>query len=209
MGLGEWIGAALAFLGPPGVLAAMFLIFLVDAAIFPALPELFILLFYDQLVASWGWPSVATAAVLLTLALAGDVAGNAAVYAFVRRTRAGRRTPRLLRRWGAWVERVMKRWISFLLVRDERVILMNRIAPAVPITGAFIAVCGWNLRRSLAYVAIGGAVKYVFLLLLFVGLGYALDPGTARGVSIAAVLALVAASLAAGWLRRRRMVSPG
>ena|SRR3990170_2157844 len=209
MGLGEWIGAALAFLGPPGVLAGMFLIFLVDAAIFPALPEVFILLFYDQLVSSWGWPSVAAAAVLLVLALAGDVSGNAAVYSFVKRSRAGRRTPRLLRRWGAWVEKVMKRWVSFLLVRDERVILMNRIAPAVPITGAFIAVCGWNLRRSLAYVVVGGAVKYVFLLALFVGLGYAVDPGTARWVSISAVLALVVASLAAGWYRRQRMVARG
>ena len=89
----------------------------------------------------------------------------------------------------------------FLAVRDERVILVNRIAPAVPFTGAFIAVCGWNLRRSLAYVLIGGVAKYVLLLLLVIGLGWAFEPSLARLVTIVAVIVLVVASLLAGWYR--------
>jgi membrane protein DedA with SNARE-associated domain len=98
----------------------------------------------------------------------------------------------------------MKKWTSFLAVRDERIILVNRIAPAVPFTGAFIAVCGWNLRRSLAYVLLGGVVKYMLLLVLVIGLGLAFDPEAARLVTLVAVVVLVVASLAAGWYRGRK-----
>ncbi|MEK6851813.1 MAG: hypothetical protein AABY30_04665 [Candidatus Thermoplasmatota archaeon] len=200
MGLGEWIGAALSFLGPPGVLAAMFLIFLLDAALFPALPEVFIVAFYFVLTGTWAWAPAAAVATLLALALAGDLCGNAGLYAIVRRIQDAGRWPRFL-------ERAMKKWTSFLAVSDERVILVNRIAPAVPLTGAFIAVCGWSLSKSLGYVLLGGAVKYVALLAIVLGLGVAFDPDTARLISVVAVVALVVASLVAGWYRRQRMVA--
>jgi len=197
MALGDWIRDAFAFLGPGGILAAMFLIFLVDAAIFPALPEVFIVLFYQQLVDTWFWSTAPAAGSLLVLALAGDLCGNAGMYGITKWFHARGKVPRIL-------EKAMKKWTSFLAVRDERIILVNRIAPAVPFTGAFIAVCGWNLRRSLAYVLLGGVVKYVLLLLLVIGLGLAFEPGAARLVTLVAVVVLVVASLAAGWYRGRK-----
>jgi len=197
MGLGDWFRDAFAFLGPGGVLAAMFLIFLVDAAIFPALPEVFIVLFYQQLVDIWSWSSASAAASLLVLALAGDLCGNAGMYGIMKWFHARGHVPKV-------IEKAMKKWTSFLAVRDERIILVNRIAPAVPFTGAFIAVCGWSLRRSLAYVLIGGVAKYVLLLLLVVGLGLAFEPGAARLVTLVAVIALVVASLVAGFYRGRK-----
>ncbi len=100
----------------------------------------------------------------------------------------------------------MRKWTSFLAVRDERLILVNRIAPAVPLTGAFIAVCGWDLRRSLGYVLLGGAVKYAALLGVAAALGITLSPETGRVVTISAVIVLVVVSLVAGHLRRRRAV---
>ena len=197
MALGDLIRDAFAFLGPGGILAAMFLIFLVDAAIFPALPEVFIVLFYQQLVDTWFWSIAVAAGSLLVLALAGDLCGNAGMYGITKWFHARGKVPRIL-------EKAMKKWTSFLAVRDERIILVNRIAPAVPFTGAFIAVCGWNLRRSLAYVLLGGVVKYVLLLLLVIGLGLAFEPGAARLVTLVAVVVLVVASLAAGWYRGRK-----
>ena len=198
MGLGDWIGAALSVLGAPGLLVAIFLIFLLDAALFPALPELFIVAFYFVLTDAWAWTPAVAAATLLALALAGDLCGNAGLYAIVRRLKDAGRLPR-------FVQRAMTKWTSFLAVGDERAILVNRIAPAVPLTGAFIAVCGWSLRKSLAYVLIGGAAKYAVLLVLIVGLGVAFSPDAARLISITAVVVLVVASFAAGWYRRRRM----
>ena len=35
-------------------------------------------------------------------------------------------------------------------------ILINRIAPILPFLGAFIALAGWKLKRSLIYVVVGG-----------------------------------------------------
>src|SRR2546422_5176767 len=200
MALGDWIEGALAFLGPAGLLLAMVLIFLVDAAIFPALPEVFIVAFYFVLTGTWSWAPAVAALTLLGLALVGDVSGNALLYAVVQRMKATGHVP-------GFVERAMRKWTSFLAMGDERLILLNRIAPAVPLTGAFIAICGWNVRKSLAYVVIGGAAKYVLLLVVIIGLGLAFDPATARLVPIVAVLVLVAASFAAGWIRRQRMVA--
>ena len=198
MALGEWIETVFAFLGAPGLLAAMFLIFLADAAVFPALPEVFIVAFYFQLTLGSGWAPLAASATLLALALAGDVCGNAGLFALVRSLRARGHVPRRL-------ERVMQRYVRALLVKDERVLLVNRIAPAVPLTGAFIAVCGWNPRRSLAYVFAGGLAKYALLLALAAWLGVVLDPGLAQNATFAAVGAFVAASFAAGHLRRRKL----
>src|SRR3990170_3089492 len=145
MGLGDWLQSTLGFLGPGGLLVAIFLIFFVDAVVFPALPELFVVVFYFQLV-DWGWLPLAAGGALLAL-----------------------------------------------------------VAPAVPFTGAFIAVCGWNLRKSLAFIAIGGAAKYALLLVIIAGLGVAFSPETARIVTLVAVVVLVGASVAAGQIRKRRL----
>jgi len=176
----------------------MLLIFLADAALFPALPEVFIVGFYF-LHPALGMPPLPWALALLGVALVGDVAGNALLYGIVK---AGLvRTKRM----PGWLDRAMKKWTSLLLVRDERVILVNRIAPAVPLTGAFIAVCGWSLRRSLAYVVLGGALKYSVLLVLTGVAGLAFSPDLARTVTLVAVVGFVGASLVAGRLRARRM----
>ncbi len=176
----------------------MFLIFLVDAALFPALPEVFIVGFYF-LHPAFNMAPLPWALTLLGVALAGDVAGNSLLYWVVK---AGLvRTNRM----PGWLDRAMKKWTSLLLVRDERVILVNRIAPAVPLTGAFIAVCGWSLRKSLGYVLLGGAVKYSVLLVLIGAVGLAFSPDVARIVTIVAVVVFVGASLVAGRMQARRM----
>src|SRR6266702_3540418 len=140
--LDEFLAALFGSLGPVGSLLALLLIFAGDAALFPALPEAWIVVTYayrpevtDPLV----WT-----ALLLGTAVVGDVLGTTALYAVVRRVLVeGRRMP-------GWLERGMQRWTGFLLVRDERVILLNRLAPVVPFVGAFIATLRWNYRRSIA-----------------------------------------------------------
>src|SRR2546430_9662952 len=149
--LDDVLAALFASLGPIGSLLALLVIFAVDAALFPALPEAWILLSYPfrpETVDAGGW-----AAVLLLVAVAGDLLGTTILYALVRRILVrGRRMPH-------WLESGMRRWTEFLGVPDERAILLNRIAPVVPLVGAFIATLQWNYRRSMGFVAVGGGGK--------------------------------------------------
>src|SRR2546423_14537869 len=84
------LAALFASLGPVGSLRALLVIFAVDAALFPALPEAWILITYTfrpETMDAVGW-----AAVLLLVAVAGDLLGTSILYALVRRVlvRGGR-----------------------------------------------------------------------------------------------------------------------
>src|SRR6267378_1917949 len=161
--LDDVLAALFASLGPIGSLVALLLIFAVDAALFPALPEAWILITYTfrpEAMDAAGW-----AAILLLAAVAGDLLGTSILYGLVRRVLVqGRRMPH-------WLDSGMRRWTEFLGVPDERAILLNRIAPVVPFVGAFIATLRWNYRRSMAFVAVGGLAKYAVLLYLVFVIG--------------------------------------
>ncbi len=198
--LDEFLAALFASLGPVGSLIALLLIFAVDAAFFPALPEVWIVVTYEFPQAALTSP--AWAILLLVVAVAGDLLGTTVLYVFVRRVLVqGGRMPR-------WLEAGMRRWTEFLIVRDERVILLNRVAPVVPFVGAFIATLGWNYRRSMLFVAVGGLAKYAVLLYIVFAIGVAYDPGTARAITIVLVIGVVALSFIGSWMYRRRFRVP-
>lgn len=196
----DFLSGLFAFLGPAGALIVLFFVFVLDAALFPALPEVAIVLTYSYIPA--GFDPGSWAVVLVAIAVAGEATGNTALYVFVSRALIRRgHMPRTL-------ERFMQRWIQFLVVRDEKVILLNRVAPVVPLVGAFIAACRWDYRRSLAYIVGGAAAKYVVLLVLVGWVGIAYDPATARWVTVGLVLGIVAVSLGLSVLYRRRVGVP-
>ncbi|MCI4371845.1 MAG: hypothetical protein L3J78_04275 [Thermoplasmata archaeon] len=195
--LGDFLPALLATLGPFGSLVALLVIFAVDAALFPALPEAWVVLAFTY--RPEAMDPVMWAGMLLAVAVLGDVLGTSLLYSVVRRVLVqGRRMPR-------WLENGMKRWTEFLLVRDERIILLNRVAPVVPFVGAFIATLRWDFRRSMAFTAIGGFAKYAVLLYIVFAIGVAYDVGTARGITLALVVLVVAISFLASYLYRRRL----
>ena len=198
-GVGDFLAALFAFLGPAGTVIALYVIFVVDAALLPVFPEFFVVLFF---IANQGTAnSFAWATTLWLTAIAGEVTGNSLIYLIVKRALvASGKMPKR-------IERAMAGWVNFLIVRDERVILLNRVAPVVPMVGAFIAVMRWNVRLSLAYIALGAAVKYAALLALAGWLGVTVSPSIAGAVTILLVLAIVAASVSAGYVRRRRIVN--
>ncbi len=197
----DWLSGLFAFLGPAGTLVALFFVFVIDAAIIPALPELAVVLSYllgrPADVAPIPW-----AGLLLAMAVAGEVVGNTLMFLWVRKLVVDRgHLPRL-------IGRAMRGWTNLMVVKDERIILVNRIAPVVPFVGAFIAVVGWSFRRSIAYIVVGAAAKYSLLLVLVGYLGVAYDPNTATLITVVAVLLLVAVSVAAAMLLRRRAAAP-
>jgi membrane protein DedA with SNARE-associated domain len=195
--LDELLTALFGTLGPAGSLVILLVIFAIDAALFPALPEVWIVVTYTYRPEPIG--TIAWAGLLLAMAVAGDILGTSLLYAVVRRWVVQRgRMPH-------WLERSMKKWTSFLLVRDERVILMNRAVPVIPMVGAFIATLGWNYRRSMAYVAAGGLAKYAVLLYVVFAIGVVYDVQTARWITLALVAMVVGLSFVASWFRRRRI----
>src|SRR5438034_3695429 len=194
--LDELLTALFGSLGPVGSLLILLIVFALDAALFPALPEVWIVLTYTYRPEALG--PIAWAGLLLAMAVAGDVLGTSLLYVAVRRWVV------LRRRMPRWLERAMKKWTGFLLVQDERVILMNRAVPVIPMVGAFIATLGWDYRRSMAYVAIGGLAKYAILLYVVFAIGLAYDVATARWITLSLVVVVVGLSFVASLLRHRR-----
>jgi membrane protein DedA with SNARE-associated domain len=197
--LGDILSAALAQLGWPGLLVAIFLIFMVDSMVIPTLPELFTIAFYLQY-GSLGLEPVTWAVAILAMAVLGEIAGNGSIYLIVSRLLVQKkRMPKL-------IDKAVKAWSQFLIVRGERVILVNRFAPAVPFLGVFIAVCNWRVRRSFLYIVLGSLVKYSLLLALVGWLSVEYDPQLAQWLTLAAVVVIVALSVAAAIIRRKRIL---
>src|SRR5207244_12119684 len=111
--LDELLTALFGSLGPVGSLVILVIIFALDAALFPALPEVWIVVTYTYRPTEMLGP-VAWAGLLLAMAVVGDVLGTSLLYAAVRRWVV------LRRRMQRWLERAMQECTSFLLVQEQR-----------------------------------------------------------------------------------------
>jgi hypothetical protein len=190
--IGQEIYHFFSALGPMGWLAAIFVLFYVDAIIFPTLPELFtVIIFIAGLNTTSAW--ILGILILANIAVA-EFAGLTTLYLIVKRVRV----PKMIRR-------VVCTYQDFLIVRDERIILVNRIAPVIPFLGAFVAILDWSFRKSVVYTLIGGIVKYGTILLLSSWFFEYLSQGTAAQVTMTMVIGILVASFALSIIRRRRM----
>lgn len=198
-GLGEAVVGLFTFLGTAGTLVALFLIFVVDATLVPSVPEFFAVVFFAS-GNVWSLPALAWGGLILGTAVSGELVGNAILYTAIDRglVRADRMP--------GWLARGMRGWVNFLLVRDERIILVNRIVPTVPMVGAFIATLGWDVRRSFAYIAVGGVAKYSALLVLAGLFGVVFPPEVSQTYTLVfvVVFVLVSALVSLGFRRRAR-----
>lgn len=187
-GLFDWFQG----FGPFFALLGLFVILVIDSMIFPALPELFaVLAFLMDPTPEWGL------ALLATVCLA-EVVGNSLLYSLVRRSRLP-----------DFVEKAMRKWVGFIVLQDERIILLNRVAPVMPFTGAFMATCRWDYGRSMLYLVAGGLAKYSALLALVFYFDYTFDPGQAQMISLAAVAVIIVLSILASVIYRKRHKAGG
>ncbi len=183
-------------LGPWGGLLFIFLLFYIDAIILPTLPELFVVLvFLAQDTGAGDWMALYGGLMLLTIVLA-EIAGVMTLYLIVKRAKLGGFREK--------ISRAVEKYRCFLLVQDERMILLNRIAPILPFLGGFIALSCWNLRRCMTYVVIGGVLKYgVILLMSGFFLAY-FSQGTAQAATLVLVIGILIASFVASCIRKRK-----
>jgi len=179
-------------LGPLGWLAAIFVLFYIDAIIFPTLPELFtVIIFIAGLQTTSAW--ILGILILVTIAIA-EFAGLTTLYLIVKKVKV----PKM-------IHRVVCNYQDFLIVKDERIILVNRIAPVLPFLGAFVAILNWSFRKAVIYTLVGGVVKYGLILLLSGWFFELLSEGTAALVTLTMVIGILVASFALSIIRRRRM----
>jgi membrane protein DedA with SNARE-associated domain len=133
---------------------------------------------------------------LLTIMLA-EVVGVMSLYLIIKRAKLGSYREK--------VSRAVERYRRFLLVQDERMILLNRIAPILPFLGGFIALSSWNLRRSIIYVMIGGALKYGIILIMSGFFLAYFSQSTAQTVTMAMIIGILVASFIASTIRKRKV----
>ena len=174
--------------GMAGVVAMVFVAFLVDATVFPFLPEIFIIIGFAY------EPTPGFAVILLLTAIIAECLGNTLLYCVVQRFGLPRK-----------LKRVMNKYVSILIVSDERMMLLNRIAPMIPYSGAFISVIeSWKLSRALFYIVIGCILKYGLILSKSTFFYSYFTSDVAQYVMIGFVVLILAISLIASYIRKRR-----
>ena len=180
-------------LGLWGAIICIFILFYIDAIVFPTLPELFTVIIFNSGIGAGADPFLFGVAILVTL-LVAEALGVLTLHSVVKYAKVAGR-----------IQKAVHKYRDFLVVPDERMILVNRMAPILPFLGAFVALCGWNLKKSLAYVALGGAVKYGIIIALSGLFFIYLSNDVAWVVTLTMILAVIAISMVATYFRKKRM----
>lgn len=176
------------------LLLATFLIFYFDSMFLTLLPEVFIIFFFADRPEEF--PIAIWMIVLLVMATAGDVSGNYTVYL-------------LFKKWNwfhNFVSDKLRKYVALLVLKDEKLILLNRVAPALPMCGVFMAACQWNIKRSLLYIFLGGVIKYSIILFFFGILSLHYPEETALWITLISVVAFLVISFFLGRYERKKLI---
>lgn len=191
--IGQDIIDLFADLGDVGMLLAITVIIWIDGTAFPTLPEVWMVLIFGAHADSFGW-----GALLIIIATLASLSGNLALFALVK-----------IAKLPKWIQKKMRQYTQFLILKDERLLILNRFAPIVPYTGAFIAVCNWDLRKSVTYVFFSGLAKFAVIVVI-AWLSYDnLRQEIAPFVSLGIVAVIVTASIVSSLVYRRRARARG
>ena len=186
--IGGWMMDTFGPYGAVGIIIVIFLIFYIDAVFFPTLPEIFFILgfMYDP-TPVWG------ITILITASLA-EAAGLSTLYYIVEKVGVPER-----------IKGIADRYADFLIVSDEKMLLVNRVAPMLPFAGAFVSLIhSWTLKRALIYNFIGCYLKYG-IILLFAEFFYTyFGSEEAQWYTIAFVIVVMVLSIIASVVKKRR-----
>lgn len=187
--LGEDIISLFSSLGDAGMLLALAAIILIDGTGFPTLPEVWMVFIFGANPGSFTW-----GVMVVLVSTVASLGGNFTLYSLVKAARLP-----------SWISRRMRQYTDFLIVKDERLLLLNRLAPVVPYTGAFIAVCNWDVRKCALYLFVGAMAKSSVVVVLS-WLSYDnLRQDIAPWVALGAVVIVIVASLVASLIYKRRL----
>ena len=188
MSFGDWLFSLFDGLGPEWVLLCICLLFLLDAILIPTLPEVFFIMGFDR------QPTVLFGGELLLAAIIGELIGIFSLYYVVKHIRVPKR-----------ISKIADKYVNFLIVSDEKALLMNRIAPMIPFAGAFIALIeSWDPKRCVFYIVTGCILKYGAILLAS-GFFYTFFTGRmAQQVMLVFIIAVIVVSFIASYVKKKR-----
>ena len=188
MFLTDWLFEIFDSLDSWQVLLLVAFLFMIDAMLIPVLPEVFFVLgFHNN-------PTIVFGSELLLAAVIGELAGVIVLYYAVKHIKVPRR-----------LANAMNKYIDFLIVSDEKVLLVNRVAPMLPATGAFMAIMEkkWDLNKCFLYLVAGCLIKYGFIMVLC-QFAYDYIGGTAgQDITIIAVIVIIVISAIASYVKRK------
>lgn len=193
IGLGQDIIALFAGLGDLGMLIAIAIIIWIDGTAVPTLPEAWMVFIFGAHPDSFWW-----GVSVVMVASCASLGGNFTLYALVKRVGL----PRM-------VQKAMRGYTRWLVLKDERLLIVNRFAPLIPYTGAFIAVCDWDVRKCAIYVFASAVAKFSAYAVIFWLSFDNLRAEIAPWVSLGIVGAVIAASVAASLIYKRRESARG
>lgn len=186
--IGEDIINVFSSLGDWGMLLALTVIILIDGTGFPTLPEVWMVFIFGANPDSFVWGFM-----VVVVASFASLGGNFILYSLVKLARPPKR-----------VKKIMLKYTDFLIVSDERLLLLNRLAPVVPYTGAFMAVCNWDIKKCAFYLIIGAFAKSSAVVILS-WLSYDnLRLEVAPWVALGAVVVVMVSSLVASLIYKKR-----
>ncbi len=184
MNLGQAIYDLFGANGEWGLVLCIFLIFLLDALLIPTLPELFFVLAFIG-GANYGHPLL-FGVELLIAALIAEQIGIFSLYLVVKKY--NHKIPKK-------IQSALDKYTQFLVVSDEKLLLLNRVAPMLPFAGAFVAILNWSVPKSAFYIAIGCIVKFGFIMMLSNFFYNYFQSEESQIITIVMILAVIAVSI--------------
>jgi len=189
-GIGEWLQDVFGPYGVIGVILFVFLIFFIDAIVFPTLPELFFIIGFMAMPEQ----TIEYGLYLLGAAVIAEIAGISLLYWIVEHIRVPER-----------IKRIADKYVKFLIVKDERMLLVNRVAPVIPFAGAFISLIDdWRYSRAMFYVVLGCVLKYGLILMMSSFFFSYFSSGDAELYTIIFIIAVIVVSVIAAFAKRKK-----
>lgn len=168
---------------------ALAILIWIDGTAFPTLPEVW-------LVVIWRGhpdPSFGFGTAIVLVATLASVAGTLTLYSLVRIGKLPR-----------WIQNAMKKYTNWLILSDERLLILNRFAPLIPYTGAFIAVNNWNFRRSTTYLFASAVLKFSIWVSVFEFLQQTVAENLWHWIALGLVTAVLSTSIVISLIYRRK-----
>ncbi len=187
--IGQTIFDVFRGLGDLGMFIAIAIVIWLDGAIIPTIPEAWLVFIWN----AHPDPSFNFGLTLVLVSTVASVAGTLSLYSVVRLTGLPKR-----------IQKAMSGYTNWLIVNDERLLVLNRFAPLIPYTGAFIAANDWNIRKATVYLVGSAALKFSVWVTVFAILRENLVGDLSPWISLALVAVVIGASTVASIAYRKK-----